>query len=318
MAIQLGVLNKTLFGISPEEASFTKRGFQPVKPNLQDRLEHIGRTFIGGYDAALLLSGNPTELYARLNEVPLESRGFAFEGAGMGLALLDYLTPWKTDRLNSFIRDYGDAHIYMLHVGPGWAMARLPWSLQRRLNRMDPLLRWLALDGYGFHQGYFHWRTYIGDRREPRLPPGYIRRAFNLGLGRSLWFVLGADVERITQTIAAFPASRQPELWSGVGLAATYAGGVTQTELETLREKASPYQAQLAQGAAFAAKARQRAGNLTPHTELASQVLCNLPALEAAQLADTALQDLSANTSELPAFELWRRRIQAHFQENPP
>lgn len=314
MAIQLGVLNKTLFGISPEEASFTKRGFQPVKPNLQDRLEHIGRTFIGGYHAALLLSGNPTGLYARLNEIPLESRGFAFEGAGMGLALLDYLTPWKNDRLNSFIRDYGDAHIYMLHVGAGWAMARLPWSLQRRLNRMDPLLRWLALDGYGFHQAYFHWRAYIDNRREPRFRAGYAHRAFDLGLGRGLWFVQGADVERIAHTIAGFPAIRQPELWSGIGLAATYAGGVTRTELETLKEKAGPYQAQLAQGAAFAAKARQRAGNMTPHTELASQVLCSLPALEAALLTDTALEDLPAGTPELPAFEIWRQRIQTYCQ----
>ncbi len=314
MAIQLGVLNKTLFGISPEEASFTKRGFQPVKPNLQDRLEHIGRTFIGGYHAALLLSGNPAGLYASLNEIPLESRGFAFEGIGMGLALLDYLTPWKTNRLNSFIRDYGDKHIYMLHVGAGWAMARLPWSLQRRLNRMDPLLRWLALDGYGFHQGYFHWRTYIDHRRQPRFRAGYAHRAFDLGLGRGLWFVQGANVERIAQTIAAFPAIRQPELWSGIGLAATYAGGVTRAELETLKEKAGPYQAQLAQGAAFAAKARQRAGNLTPHTEMASQVLCNLPALEAALLTDTALENLPAGTPELPVFEIWRQRIQTYCQ----
>jgi len=43
---------------------------------------------------------------------------------------------------------------------------------------------------------------------------------------------------------------------------------------------------------------------LTPHTELASQVLCNLPALEAALLTDTALENLPAGTPELPAFEI--------------
>jgi hypothetical protein len=70
---------------------------------------------------------------------------------------------------------------------------------------------------------------------------------------------------------------------------------------------------QLAQGAAFAAKARQRAGNLTPYTELAAKVLCGLSAADAARLCDTTLEDLPANATQ-PAFEIWRQRIQQHFQ----
>jgi alkylated DNA nucleotide flippase Atl1 len=101
-------------------------------------------------------------------------------------------------------------------------------------------------------------------------------------------------------------------LWSGVGLAATYAGIVSETSLGELREKAGRFHPQLAQGAAFAAKARQRAGNLTDYTSLATKVLCGLPAENAARITDEALENLPAD-SDVPAYEIWRRRIQKHF-----
>jgi Protein of unknown function (DUF1702) len=70
-------------------------------------------------------------------------------------------------------------------------------------------------------------------------------------------------------------------MWSGVGLAATYAGLASESVLRDLCDFAGPLWPQLAQGAAFAAKARQRAGNLTPYTELAAKVLCGLSATDA-------------------------------------
>jgi enediyne biosynthesis protein E3 len=102
-------------------------------------------------------------------------------------------------------------------------------------------------------------------------------------------------------------------MWSGVGLAATYAGLASENALRALGEFAGPSQPQLAQGAAFAAKARQRAGNLTSYTELAAKVLCGSSAADAARLCDTTLENLPANATQ-PAFEVWRQRIQQHFQ----
>ncbi len=124
----------------------------------------------------------------------------------------------------------------------------------------------------------------------------------------------GADVTRIPVTIAAFPASRHADLWSGVGLACTYAGGVDGAAIEALLKAAGPYRSHLAQGASFAAKARQRADNPAPHTELGCQVLCGLSADEAAHMTDVALEDLPPDGPE-PAYEVWRRRIRAHFAE---
>ena len=133
------------------------------------------------------------------------------------------------------------------------------------------------------------------------------------GLGRSWWFVNGGNPELIARTIAGLPAERRPDMWSGVGLAATYAGLASESVLRDLGELAGPSWPQLAQGAAFAAKARQRAGNLTPYTELAAKVLCGLSAADAARLCDTTLENLPANATQ-PVYETWRQRIQHHFR----
>jgi hypothetical protein len=304
----MGKLARKLFGISATEASFTRRGFTSGARVVQQRLEQIGQTFVIGYDAALEINQSE-HLAQQLNMVDGELRGFAFEGAAMGLMLLDLLTPWQRNRWSSFSAQHGAAHIYMMHVGAGWALARLRRGMKRGLAQLNPLLAWLAYDGYGFHEGYFHAAQSITQQRLPRRLDGYALRAFDQGLGRSLWFVNCADPARVAQTIAAFPVTRQRDLWSGVGLACAYAGGVERAEVEMLRRLTGSFQAQLAQGAAFAAKARQRAGNPASHTELACQVLSQLTAAEAAAVVDEAERLLPHDGVE-PAYEIWRQRIQ--------
>jgi enediyne biosynthesis protein E3 len=306
----IGKLRRQVLGLSPQEASFAKRGFRGGDEQTRARLERIGATFIEGYHTAL--EADEPALSSRLNEIEAEWRGFAFEGAAMGLALLDFITPWKTSRLQSFIHGPGATHIYMIHVGAGWAMARLPVRPERFLSRLDPLLRWLAMDGYGFHEGYFGGPEYFAAQSKPARLTGYAARVFDQGLGRSLWFVEGTDVQAIAATVAAFPEARQADMWSGVGLACAYAGGQDRPNIEALCGKAGLHRPDLAQGAAFAAKTRQRAGNLVAHTDLACQVICGVSAEAAAKVTDITLQ---AMTTENPVadYETWRQGIQASF-----
>lgn len=304
----MGKLARKLFGIPLTEASFARRGFMPGVRAVQQRLEQIGQTFVLGYNTALEIHQSE-HLMRQLNEVDSELRGFAFEGAAMGLMLLDLLTPWNRTRWQLFSTRYGNAHIYMMHVGAGWALARLRHGMNRELARQSPLLAWLTYDGYGFHEGYFHAAQAVEQQAIPRRLDGYALRAFDQGLGRSLWFVNCADPQRITKTISAFPLSRQRDLWSGIGLACAYAGGVERSEIEILQHAAGSFRAQLAQGAAFAAKARQLAGNPASQTELACQVLNGLSADETAAVVDEAELSLPPDGAE-PSYEIWRQRIQ--------
>jgi hypothetical protein len=264
-------------------------------PALKARLQEIGRAFLVGYHAALVES-KPVALGAELERsVAPELQGFAFEGAGMGLALRDLLAPWKSRHVGRFLEGGGGRHKYMVHVGAGWALARLNRRSESDLAGLDPLLRWLVWDGYGFHQGYFHWPRYVDGARPPAQPTGYARRAFDQGLGRSLWFVEGADPQRIPQRIRSFDHHRHADLWSGVGLAAAYAGGVDASALQALTEAAGTFQPHLAQGAAFAARARELALNPAPHTDRACAAFGRLSAQQAALATEEALAEVTGS-----------------------
>ena len=307
----MGRLLKRIFGIAAEEASFARRGFRGGDASTRRHLEQVGRTFLHGYHAALE-EDRPGCLATRLDEVDTELRGFAFEGAGMGLCLLDLLTPWNRGRLGGFLAGPGAAHTYMIHVGAGWALAQLRRRVEPALARLDPLLGWLAVDGYGFHHGYFGWKLAVERREAPNWLSGYALKVFDQGLGRSLWFVEGAEVTRIAATIGGFGRQRHPDLWSGVGLACAYAGGAPEESIGGLGMMVGPYHPHLAQGVAFAAKARQRAGNPSPHTDLACRIICGMPAGEAADLTDHARIGL-AGEGAIPAYEVWRHRIRANW-----
>jgi len=308
----LGQVRRRALGLSLSETSCNRRRFRGATSSERVRLESIGAAFLEGYHAASDC-GQPKKIGVTLAAVDLELRGFAFEGAAMGFALLDQLIPWGSTRISRFLQGGGDAHAYMVHVAVGWVWARLPLGKTRVLKHLNPLLSWLAFDGWGFHEGFFHWTNYIKGQAPPWRLDGYEKRVFDQGLGRSFWFVNGGNPDLIMQTMAAFPVERHQDLWSGIGLAAVYAGIAELPELLALRQGAGESWPALAQGATFACKARARAGNSTPYTDLATRALCDMPVFEAAQLTDSMLENLPMQSNQ-PAYETWRQRIQRHFQ----
>ena len=70
----------------------------------------------------------------------------------------------------------------------------------------------------------------------------------------------------------------------------------------------------LAQGAAFAAKARQLAGNEAAHTEEACAVLAGINAEQAATLCDRALAQVNRNSSS--PYQQWRELVQNYFSSS--
>lgn len=307
-------IRRRWLGIDPREITLARRGVTPIHQRAGARLEQIGETFVYGYHAALE-SADLAGLTDRLEMVERERRGFAYEGAAMALYLLDALTPWKRSRWDVFVRGPGAAHAYMVYVGAGWAMARLPMGIGKSLSQMDSLLRWLAIDGWAFHDAYFYPARAVQRGERPRRLRGYALRAWDLGLGRGMWFALGADVSRIAEQIGAMDADRRADLWSGVGLACAYAGGVESTDIELLCAMAVEHRYWLGQGASFAAKARQRAGNPAEHTDMACRLLCGRSAEAAARITDECLEQIAPDEGDGSAFEAWRERIAARLRE---
>ena len=373
MTFTAGFLIHKLLAPPASEVTFRQRGFYAGDSQVRDHLEQIGCWFLAGLQYGMTVRSE-SDVAARLDTVPLEYRGFAYEGASMARTILDGILPAGGKRLDRFVTGPAAHQVYTAHVGAGWAMARLPRALQPRVRPQDPLLRWLTLDGYGFHEAYFRTPLVVAGQRPPRLLPGWrgvadsAAHVIDQGIGRALWFVCGTDTDRLAGTIAGFSASRRADLWSGVGLAAAYAGyrptaGLaagpgaaslrpaargsrvaevtvpstvshetpmlmprpsdlpdgelpgsaaqeTEARLRGLATQAGPYLPDVAQGAAFAAKARHLAGTVTPHTEIAVKVLCGMTVEAAAACTDAALP---ADQAAADAYQTWRLHIRQHL-----
>lgn len=282
-------------------------------PKAKGSDQRVVTTVMQGFRATLE-DGRFEVLVARLNEFEADWRGFAYEGVGLGFTVFDYFLPWRK-RLQAFVRGPGAPYIIPVYIGAGLAIGRLggkrlEWFVARLEN---PVFRWMVVDGYGFYKGFFSRRRYLEEKTVPSYLSPYARRVFDQGLGRSIWFAMGENIDQVTTMIATFPEARHADLWSGVAFACAYAGSpMDRKALEALRAAAGPYRPQLALAGTLAAKRRYGFGHITPHTELACQVFCDLSGEMAAQIANDALENIPADGIEAP-HKIWRERIEAQF-----
>ncbi|WP_433259929.1 DUF1702 family protein [Actinosynnema sp. CS-041913] len=343
MPTVLGSLRRLVMAPSLADVTFGGRGF-PVTPTpATDRLEAIPQAVVCGFEWGIDRR-DQWELERRLAMVRPDVLGFAYEGATMACTILDAMRGGRGGKTAALLNGSGRPHIFLAYIGIGFAMARLPRPLWKRvLPELDspfhPTMSWLAVDGYGFDLAYFHTRRWVDEQRVPapypwQGRPDYFPRAVDQGIGRALWFIHGARPDAVADAVRRFAAERRADLWSGVGLAATFAGGCDAGGLRSLRAAAGGHQAELALGMVFAAKARTYAGFVPDHTETAARAFGELSVDAAVNLADatavpavnaapkpadtTAVPgmssaDATADVPQVPPYELWRRNIRAHF-----
>ncbi|TDB72552.1 DUF1702 family protein [Micromonospora sp. KC723] len=318
MSTVLGSLRRLALAPSLAEVSFARRGFPKPESAVTRWLEAVPQSVVCGFEWGVDVR-DQWELERRLELVDVGLRGFAYEGATMACTVLDAMRGGRGSRTRELLLGPGRPHLFLAYIGIGFAMARLPRRLWRTVLPdlpgvpYHPTMSWLAVDGYGFDRAYFDTDRVV--RAQERLRPypwqgaaGYFPHAVDQGIGRALWFIHGARVADVSAAVRAFAADRRPDLWSGVGLAATFAGGGDGAALAALGEAAGEHRGELAQGAVFAAKARTFSGYVPAHSEQATRLLTGMPVAVAAELADDVAVDLRAPRG-VPAYEEWRRRI---------
>jgi enediyne biosynthesis protein E3 len=276
---------------------FEVRGFSTEPVAVRRSLEAAARAFLDGYHAELAGRANePPDL----SSVPPDRRGFAAEGAAMAASVL-----LSTRRSRVLHEAYDDRYAYLMHIGHGWAMAKLHRRRPGPTGVDAPLLRWLAYDGMGFCQEFFARRR----RRHPAVcPPTCAIR--HQGVGRALWFRGCGDPATVAAHASRLPERHGEDVWSGIGLAATYAGGVSPACYDELAALARDNGAALAQGAAFAAEARRLAGETPPHTVVAVGVLAGATPERAAEWTWAARRGLDRPGAGAAAYQSWRHRVQ--------
>lgn len=247
-------------------------------------------------------------LCRKLDRYPEELLGFAYEGAGVGLAAIDTTFPWRS-RTRQFTNDYAHNYKYAIYLGAGMGLARIRRRPDRFIRQLrDDVFGWVVWDGIGFHQGLFGYRRHVQERHVPLGVGGFTLSVFDHGLGRAIWFGTGADIDAAAATIYAFPQSRRGDLWAGIGLASTYTGGGDPTKITTLLSQAGDDADRVVEGAIVAAKNRHDPANVSSHNHNAIEALCGAKTNVANDYANDALTNLPVDGPE-PAYGIWRSRL---------
>jgi hypothetical protein len=317
-----GSLRRLALTPSLKSVSFAGRGF-PVTPTpASARLEAIPQSVVCGFEWAIEVR-DLWEVERRLELVEPEMRGFAYEGATMAYTVRDAMAAGRGRRAHRLLSGPGIPHTFLTYIGIGFAMARLPRPLWKNVLPdltgvpYFPTMSWLAVDGYGFDRAYFDTNDWVTRQKRPApYPwlgrPDYFNRAVDQGIGRALWFIHGGQVAQVASAVGAFAAERRPDLWSGVGLAATFAGGCDNEALSALRRDSGVHHPHLAQGAVFAAKARDFSGYEPDHTAAAIEILAGMSIATASVLADDVAVGGLGGPDEVD-YEVWRTRVRDYF-----
>ncbi|MDJ0697857.1 MAG: DUF1702 family protein [Mastigocoleus sp. MO_167.B18] len=318
MILNGGFLRRFLLGISIStdglETLWTD--FAGIETESTKQLRSSSNAFFNGYNTALEV-GLSHILISELQAFNDNLRGFAYEGAGMGLAMIDYTSFSKESKLQKFV-DENPNYKILAHIGAGLAIAALNRDIEKSLALMNPMQRSWVIDGYGFYNGIFKWKQSVQKQIVPKKVTGYARQAFDRGLGRSLWFYFAGNIDRIVGQLQKFPESRHADMWSGIGLASTYAGIVSKESLRNLKAAAGSYTSDLSLGSIQAANIRYLADNIVDYTNLACSIFCGMSAEDAAKLTFKVMEGLNINEQEAllvdqPIYETYREGIRTQF-----
>jgi|SRR6266545_280315 len=316
----LGAIRRLILAPSLQKVTFAGRGFAVNPTDATRAMEAVPQAVVLGFEWGI--DGvSLSELTRRLDMVDPELRGFAYEGATMALTVKDATGGHRTRDL---LDGPGQPHLLLCYIGIGFAMARLPRPLWKKIlpdlqpSLFHPTMSWLCVDGYGFDLAYFHPQKWVVEQKVPEpYPwlghPEYFPRAVDQGIGRALWFMNGGVPDAVTEAVARFAEHRHGDLWSGVGLAATFAGGCEPEGLLKLREAAGEHRAQLALGSVFASTGRTAGGFTPEHSIRSLEALAGLTPEDAVMLGATTHPGTEEIGGE-PLYETWRANLRKELR----
>ena len=215
------------------------------------------------------------ELICFLDSEPPEFRSVAYESASMEKANQELSSGKELNNWKNFYQHSAKAHTFHMDIGLGWAFAKTEISPTPYLESLNPLMRWMVFDGIGYYYGLFKGRKTVKSQVVPEEIDRAEMNGFDQGLGRRLWYIAKGEVQEVTDFIQAFPVTRHPDLWRGVGIACGYVGGNKQEDLELLLTASGACRKQLQTGITLAAISRVASDSVTADIETACLIICN-------------------------------------------
>jgi enediyne biosynthesis protein E3 len=293
-------LRQKVFGIRPRDMEFARMGAR-IDAEQAVGLQAILDSARLGFNVALADDRveDLSERVARVVEPAF--LGFAHEGAGMCLALLDGIR--DRERVPRFFERCLGSYDFFVPLGVGFALARAPWlrgGVEARAARFPPAYDGLILNGYGFHEACFRSRGALERTPVPRGLSAAGARCLDHGIGRAVWFMCGGSPERIASALASFEAERREDLWAGLGTACAFAGRAHADEagyraaLGKLDAMLGPYREAFEVGVVLAAELARRTRHPTRWVSQATQTFLGLSDVEAGAVAVRAWAEAHA------------------------
>jgi enediyne biosynthesis protein E3 len=250
---------------------------------------------------------DPEGLDGHLSGIDPEFVGFAVEGASMGL-FMRREKHGDAASLAAFQAGPWGRYGALIYAGIGLGLGEFNLPVAPAVEAADDLMAAFIVDGYAFHFGFIEPAAHLNGQPWPDGIDGDVGRVFDVGLARSLWFGRAGAASLVASSVTAFDEARHEDLWAGIGFAATYAGGLSESDVAVLFDAAGPHRAVLAAGSALAAHVRVHSGNLVPTTESNCLALAGRSAGDADALC-IAAQSAAGGDTSLSGFLKWRGAI---------
>ena len=273
--------------------------------DVENQIEKIADVF---QNALYISSGQAMDIPAYLVNVDAEFRSVAYEGIAMRAAMKDFSN--RTLYAWSAFLDVSHL-VYQSHIciGLGWAIAKQRLTSLDILSDLTSLMLFRVADGHGFYDGMFKLSGTQQAAERPSIIHHSYDKAYDQGIGRSLWYSCKGDIRKIQQYVNAFAVGRHADLWRGIGLACAFVGGHTVPMLQMLYNSAAQYRIQLAIGSALVTRARIQTNTLNNSLEQICQCWCNLQAHQIMSITEAAGEK---NVSD---YRVWLAHIEKALAE---
>lgn len=289
--------------VRPENAF---QGREPVDRGITDQMDRLGAVFREALRRSF--GAERAEQAAWVDALPRQDRAVAWEATAMAVAWLQRRTG-SDQSWQALVDAQGPEQDVALALGLGWALSWLAEPTEGEAEQLEPLVRWRILDGYGFRDGLVAPRRFALRGELPPQIRGADQSTWRHGLGRSLWYTSSADVGEVCRVIARFPPAERAELWTGLGVAATWIGSVRDAPMRRLADAAGDGRAALALGAAIAARTCRDGNTLTERQRAPCAVLAGATPEVLVSITDAAEAGLPGREGELPHVQLWMNGI---------
>lgn len=302
---------KNILKIKPSQIDLVKKGFSVNSSEPQSQhLQSITNAFAVGFNSVIMCDKSS------FNQIELSQKGFYHEGSAMAFALTDclFLKRPSKFRVIQNIHEWPNFS-YLKHVGVGWVFAKVPWARTFLFNKLDPVRRWLAIDGWGFHDAFFKTTKTLGKNFPLSLENEEIN-VYLQGIGRALWFIKGSEPQLIFKFISQCPSHYRAALWSGVGLAVTYAGCHEKNKflLDQIKDLSGTYILNLQQGVAFGATAAFKGETVSEQTIHTCNVLTGQTVEHLSKLCDDS-EGILPRDGSVKTYLFWQENISKELRE---